>query len=133
MWVRYPTSSSLSYHPDVIPADNAYGVTIQVIGINSIGISNVFKPKPSQLFSANLPHVKSAPNIHLTVLNSRGAVDLAYNRVRYRSRNFCPSVRASVRSYVRQHLRRSLVFSTSVIAASVKPCIVIVLDIPFKH
>ena len=30
-------------------------------------------------------------------------------------------------------LRRSLVFSTSVIAASLKPCIVIVLDIPFKH
>ena len=28
---------------------------------------------------------------------------------------------------------RSLVFSTSVIAASLKPCIVIVLDIPFKH
>ena len=34
---------------------------------------------------------------------------------------------------VRQHLRRSLVFSTSEIAASLKPCIVIVPDIPFKH
>ena len=41
----------------------------------------------------------------------------------------CPSFRPSVR----QHLRRSLVFPTSVIAASMKPCIVIVLDIPFKH
>ena len=30
-------------------------------------------------------------------------------------------------------LRRSLVFSPSEIAASLKPCIVIVLDIPFKH
>ena len=49
----------------------------------------------------------------------------AYIRVRYRSPNF--------RSSVRQHLRRSLVFPTSVIAASMKPCIVIVLDIPFKH
>ena len=61
----------------------------------------------------------------------------AYSRVRYRSPNFCPSVRSSVRSFVRssvrQHLRRSLVFSTSEIAASLKPCIVIVLDIPFKH
>ena len=42
---RCPTSSSLSYHPDVIPANNAYGITIQVIGggggggVNSIGIS----------------------------------------------------------------------------------------------
>ena len=42
-------------------------------------------------------------------------------------------VRSSVRSFACQHLRRSLVFSTSVIAASLKPCIVIVLDIPFKH
>ena len=42
-------------------------------------------------------------------------------------------VQISVRPSVRQHLRRSLVFSTSVIAASLKPCIVIVLDIPFKH
>ena len=57
----------------------------------------------------------------------------AYNRVRYRSPNFCPSVRSFVRPSVRQHLRRSLVFSTSVIAASLKPCIVIVPDIPFKH
>ena len=32
-----------------------------------------------------------------------------------------------------QHLRRSLVFSPSEIAVSLKPCIVIVLDIPFKH
>ena len=39
LWVRYPTSSSLSYHPDVIPANNAYGVTIQVIGVKSIAIS----------------------------------------------------------------------------------------------
>ena len=53
----------------------------------------------------------------------------AYSRVRYRSPNFCPSVRSSVR----QHLRRSLVFSTSMIAVSLKPCIVIVLDLPFKH
>ena len=53
----------------------------------------------------------------------------AYSRVRYRSPNFCPSVRSSVR----QHLRRSLVFSTSEIAGSLKPCIVIVPDIPFKH
>ena len=30
-------------------------------------------------------------------------------------------------------LRQSLVFSTSEIAASLKPCIVIVLDMPFKH
>ena len=43
------------------------------------------------------------------------------------------SVRPYVRSSVRQHLRRSLVFLTSVIAGSLKPCIVIVLDIPFKH
>ena len=53
----------------------------------------------------------------------------AYSRVRYRISNFRPSIR----SLVRQHLLRSLVFSTSVIAASLKPCIVIVLDIPFKH
>ena len=32
-----------------------------------------------------------------------------------------------------QHLRRRFVFSTSVIAVSLKPCIVIVLDKPFKH
>ena len=44
-----------------------------------------------------------------------------------------PYVRPFVRPFARQHLRRSLVFSTSVIAASLKPCIVIVLDIPFKH
>ena len=44
-----------------------------------------------------------------------------------------PYVRSSVRSFVRQHLRRSLVFSTSEIAVSLKPCIVIVPDIPFKH
>ena len=44
-----------------------------------------------------------------------------------------PSVRPFVRPSVRQHLRRSLVFSTSVRARSVKPYIVIVLDIPFKH
>ena len=43
------------------------------------------------------------------------------------------SVRSCVRPSVRQHLRQSLVFSTSVIAASLKPCIVIVPDIPFKH
>ena len=70
---------------------------------------------------------------------------IAYSRVRYRSPNFCPSVSPSVRpsvhsfvrpfvrSSVRQNLRRSWVFSTSVRARSVKPCIVIVLDIPFKH
>ena len=61
----------------------------------------------------------------------------AYSRVRYRSPNFCPSVRSSVRAFVRpsvrQHLRRILVFTTSEIAASLKPCIVIVPDIPFKH
>ena len=57
----------------------------------------------------------------------------AYSRVRYRSSNFRPSLSSSVRSFIRQHLRRSLVFSTSVIAASLKPCIVIVLDMPFKH
>ena len=45
----------------------------------------------------------------------------------------CISVRPFVRPSVRQHLRRSLVFSTSEIAASLKPCIVIVPDIPFKH
>ena len=44
-----------------------------------------------------------------------------------------PSVRSSVRPSVCQHLRRSLVFSTSEKAASLKPCIVIVPDIPFKH
>ena len=43
------------------------------------------------------------------------------------------SVHSFVRPSVHQHLRRSLVFSTSVIAASLKPCIVIALDIPFKH
>ena len=70
---------------------------------------------------------------------SRNTVFIAptYSRVRYRSPNFCPSVSPSVspsvRSSVRQHLRRSLVFSTSEIAGSLKPCIVIVLDIPFKH
>ena len=62
----------------------------------------------------------------------------AYSRVRYRSSNFRPSVRSSVRpstftSKFCQHLRRSLVFSTSEVAASLKPCIVIVLGIPFKH
>ena len=67
----------------------------------------------------------------------------------------CPYVRSSIRSSVRlltftskfsfldirdscesefcHYLRRSLVFSTSEIAVSLKPCIVIVLDIPFKH
>ena len=48
-----------------------------------------------------------------------------------------PFVRAFGRSFVRpsvlQYLRRSLVFSTSEIAASLKPCIVIVPEIPFKH
>ena len=43
------------------------------------------------------------------------------------------SVRPFVRPSVRQHLRRSLVFSTSVIVTSVKHCIVIVIDISFKH
>ena len=43
------------------------------------------------------------------------------------------SVRPCVRSSVRQHLRRSLVFLTSEIAASLKPCIVIVPDISFKQ
>ena len=57
----------------------------------------------------------------------------AYSRVQYRSSNFRPSICSCVRSSVRQHLRRSLVFSTSEIAASLKPCIVIVPDIPFKH
>ena len=51
----------------------------------------------------------------------------SYSRVRYKSPNFRPSVR--------QHLRRTLVFPTSVIhvTASMKPCIVVDLDIPFKH
>ena len=69
----------------------------------------------------------------------------AYSRVRYRSPNFRPSVRSSVRSFVRSSVRPStftskfdiyvevFVFSASEIAVTVKPCIVIVLDIPFKH
>ena len=44
-----------------------------------------------------------------------------------------PNLRSSVRTSVSQHLHRSFVYPTSEIAASVKPCIVIVLDIPFKH
>ena len=61
----------------------------------------------------------------------------AYSRVRYRSPNFCPSVRSSVRPstftskfdiYV-----EVFVFSALVKAVTVKPCIVIILDIPFKH
>ena len=48
----------------------------------------------------------------------------AYSRVRYRNPNFRPSVNIYV---------EVCFFSTSVIAASMKPCIVIVLDIPFKH
>ena len=50
-----------------------------------------------------------------------------------------PSVHPCVHTSVHQHLHqslpfsRSLVFSASVMAASVKPCIEIVLDIPFKH
>ena len=48
------------------------------------------------------------------------------------------SVRPYVRSFVRAFVRpstftSSLVFLTSEIAASLKPCIVIVPDIPFKH
>ena len=61
----------------------------------------------------------------------------AYSRVRYRSPNFCPSVHSFVRPstftskfdiYV-----EVFVFSASVIAVTMKPCIVIVLDIPYKH
>ena len=56
-----------------------------------------------------------------------------------------PFVRSSVRSVVRPSVRPStftskfdiyvkvFVFSALVIAVTVKPCIVIVLDIPFKH
>ena len=61
----------------------------------------------------------------------------AHSRVRYRSPN--------LRLFVRQSVRPStftlkfdiyvevFVFSASEIAVTVKPCIVIVLDIPFKH
>ena len=65
----------------------------------------------------------------------------AYSRMRYRSPNFRPSVRLFVRPTVRPSTFTSkfdiyvevFVFSTLVIAVTVKPCIVIVLDIPFKH
>ena len=65
----------------------------------------------------------------------------AYSRVRYRSPNFRPSVRPFVRPTVRPSTFTSkfdiyvkvFVFSALVIAVTVKPCIVIVLDIPFKH
>ena len=69
----------------------------------------------------------------------------AYSRVRYRSPNFRPSVRSFVRSSVHPSVCLStftskfdiyvevFVFSASEIAVTVKPCIVIVLDIPFKH
>ena len=44
-------------------------------------------------------------------------------------------VKISVRPYIHPyiHLRQSLVSPTSVIAVSVKPCIVIALDIAFKQ
>ena len=65
----------------------------------------------------------------------------AYSRVRYRSPNFRPSVLPFVRPSVRPSTFTSkfdiyvevFVFSALVIAVTVKPCIVIVLDIPFKH
>ena len=53
----------------------------------------------------------------------------AYRRVRYRSPNFHPSTFTSKFDiYV-----EVFVFSALVIAVTVKPYIVIVLDIPFKH
>ena len=59
----------------------------------------------------------------------------------YRSPNFRSFVRSSVRSSVCPSTFTSkfdiyvkvFVFSASEIAVNVKPCIVIVLDIPFKH
>ena len=65
----------------------------------------------------------------------------AYSRVRYRSPNFRPSVHPFVLPSVRPSTFTSkfdiyvkvFVFSASEIAVTVKPCIVIVLDIPFKH
>ena len=52
-----------------------------------------------------------------------------YSRVRYRSPNFRPSTFTSKFDiYV-----EVFVFSALVIAVTVKPYIVIVLDIPFKH
>ena len=50
-----------------------------------------------------------------------------------RSPNFRSSIRLFVCTSVCQHLHQSFFFSTSVIAASLKSCILIVLDIPFKH
>ena len=74
------------------------------------------------------------------VLNIFGAqagllfITPAYSRVLYRSPNFCPSDRLFVNVYVKVwHLYRSLIFSASVIHASVKSCTIIALDIPFKH
>ena len=59
----------------------------------------------------------------------------ACSRVRHRSLHFrpfvCPSVHPSVNNKVESSIK--VHFSVVVIAASVKPCIVIVLDILFKH
>ena len=49
---------------------------------------------------------------------------LAFRRVRHRSSNFCPSIRLSA-----IHIKEC--FSAAVIAASVKPCIVLTLN-PFS-
>ena len=64
----------------------------------------------------------------------------AYSRVRYRSPNFCPSVRSSVRPSCPSTFTSKFdiyvevfVFSASVIAVTMKTCLVIVLDILFKH
>ena len=58
-----------------------------------------------------------------------------YSKVRYRGSTFRPSVRPSVRSFVRTFVRPSVhnlcqgAYSVAVIAGSMKPCIVITLDI----
>ena len=50
----------------------------------------------------------------------------AYSKVRYRGSTFCPFVRPSVRNLCQG------AYSVAVIAGSMKPCIVIVLDTHFK-
>ena len=74
------------------------------------------------LTSLNVPHFRNS-NAYNSVIYERKHnvwvfifIAPAYSRVRYRSPNFCPSVRSFVRPFgrpsVRQHLRRSLTFTS---------------------
>ena len=66
----------------------------------------------------------------------------AFSKVRYRGSTFRPFVRSFVRSFVRPSVRPSTIcvesgnklhFFAAVVAVRLKPCIVIVLDTPFKQ